>query len=59
MVKMTLAMNTPELRDAAFLVTGIYGKPLPRQNGAPLRLARAHGRRKPACLPETPCKTGE
>ena len=25
--------------DLAFLVTGIYGKPLPAQNGAPLRLA--------------------
>lgn len=25
--------------DLAFLVTGIYGKPLPPQNGAPLRLA--------------------
>jgi methionine sulfoxide reductase catalytic subunit len=25
--------------DLAFLVTGIYGKPLPTQNGAPLRLA--------------------
>ena len=25
--------------DLAFLVTGMYGKPLPKQNGAPLRLA--------------------
>ena len=25
--------------DLAFLVTGLYGKPVPRQNGAPLRLA--------------------
>ena len=25
--------------DLAFLVTGMYGKPVPRQNGAPLRLA--------------------
>ncbi|HRY23352.1 MAG: protein-methionine-sulfoxide reductase catalytic subunit MsrP [Geminicoccaceae bacterium] len=25
--------------DLAFMVTGLYGKPLPRQNGAPLRLA--------------------
>jgi sulfoxide reductase catalytic subunit YedY len=25
--------------DLAFLVTGVYGKPAPRQNGAPLRLA--------------------
>ncbi|TDR90482.1 protein-methionine-sulfoxide reductase catalytic subunit MsrP [Enterovirga rhinocerotis] len=25
--------------DLAFMVTGIYGKPLPNQNGAPLRLA--------------------
>lgn len=25
--------------DLAFLVTGIYGKPVPRQNGAPLRIA--------------------
>ncbi len=25
--------------DLAFLVTGLYGKPLPKQNGAPLRLA--------------------
>ena len=25
--------------DLAFLVTGAYGKPLPKQNGAPLRLA--------------------
>ncbi len=33
---LTIAEATNEL---AFLVTGIYGKPLPRQNGAPLRLA--------------------
>ena len=25
--------------DLAFMVTGLYGKPVPRQNGAPLRLA--------------------
>ena len=25
--------------DLAFIVTGLYGKPIPRQNGAPLRLA--------------------
>ena len=25
--------------DLAFMVTGIYGKPLPKQNGAPLRIA--------------------
>lgn len=25
--------------DLAFIATGIYGKPMPRQNGAPLRLA--------------------
>ena len=25
--------------DLAFVATGIYGKPMPRQNGAPLRLA--------------------
>lgn len=25
--------------DLAFMVTGLYGKPLPRQNGSPLRLA--------------------
>jgi len=25
--------------DLAFIVTGLYGKPLPKQNGAPLRLA--------------------
>jgi sulfoxide reductase catalytic subunit YedY len=25
--------------DLAFIATGVYGKPLPRQNGAPLRLA--------------------
>ncbi len=24
--------------ELAFLVTGVYGEPLPRQNGAPLRL---------------------
>ncbi len=33
---LTMAEATNEL---AFLVTGIYGKPLPAQNGAPLRLA--------------------
>ena len=33
---LTLEEATNEL---AFLVTGLYGKPLPRQNGAPLRLA--------------------
>jgi len=33
---LTLAEATNEL---AFMVTGIYGKPLPPQNGAPLRLA--------------------
>jgi sulfoxide reductase catalytic subunit YedY len=33
---LTLAEATNEL---AFLVTGLYGKPLPKQNGAPLRLA--------------------
>jgi len=33
---LTLAEATNEL---AFLVTGLYGKPVPRQNGAPLRLA--------------------
>lgn len=32
----TLAEATNEL---AFLATGMYGKPMPRQNGAPLRLA--------------------
>jgi sulfoxide reductase catalytic subunit YedY len=32
---LTLAEATHEL---AFLVTGIYGKPLPNQNGAPIRL---------------------
>lgn len=32
---LTIAEATNEL---AFLATGIYGKPLPRQNGAPLRL---------------------
>jgi sulfoxide reductase catalytic subunit YedY len=32
----TMAEATNEL---AFLVTGMYGKPVPRQNGAPLRLA--------------------
>jgi sulfoxide reductase catalytic subunit YedY len=31
-----MAEATNEL---AFMVTGAYGKPLPRQNGAPLRLA--------------------
>ena len=25
--------------DLAFMVTGMYGKPAPKQNGAPLRLA--------------------
>ena len=25
--------------DLAFVATGIYGKPMPKQNGAPLRLA--------------------
>ncbi len=33
---LTMAEATHEL---AFLVTGLYGKPLPRQNGSPLRLA--------------------
>jgi sulfoxide reductase catalytic subunit YedY len=33
---LTIAEATNEL---AFLVTGIYGKPLPPQNGSPLRLA--------------------
>ncbi len=33
---LTMAEATNEL---AFMVTGIYGKPLPKQNGAPLRLA--------------------
>jgi sulfoxide reductase catalytic subunit YedY len=33
---LTLAEATHEL---AFMVTGLYGKPVPRQNGAPLRLA--------------------
>jgi methionine sulfoxide reductase catalytic subunit len=33
---LTMAEATNEL---AFLVTGLYGKPVPRQNGAPLRLA--------------------
>lgn len=33
---LTLAEATNEL---AFMVTGIYGKPVPKQNGAPLRLA--------------------
>jgi sulfoxide reductase catalytic subunit YedY len=33
---LTMAEATNEL---AFLATGIYGKPLPKQNGAPLRLA--------------------
>ena len=27
------------MNDLALLVTGLYGKPLPPQNGAPLRLA--------------------
>ena len=33
---LTMAEATNEL---AFMVTGMYGKPLPKQNGAPLRLA--------------------
>jgi sulfoxide reductase catalytic subunit YedY len=33
-VTMAEAMN-----DLAFMVTGVYGKPLPKQHGAPLRLA--------------------
>ena len=33
---LTLAEAT---NDLAFLATGVYGKPLPKQNGAPLRLA--------------------
>ena len=33
---LTMAEATNEL---AFLVTGMYGKPVPKQNGAPLRLA--------------------
>ena len=33
---LTLAEATNEL---AFIATGLYGKPVPRQNGAPLRLA--------------------
>ncbi len=33
---LTLAEATNEL---AFIATGLYGKPMPRQNGAPLRLA--------------------
>jgi sulfoxide reductase catalytic subunit YedY len=33
---LTLAEATNEL---AFIATGLYGKPLPKQNGAPLRLA--------------------
>ncbi len=33
---LTLAEATHEL---AFIATGIYGKPMPKQNGAPLRLA--------------------
>lgn len=33
---LTLAEATNEL---AFLATGLYGKPIPKQNGAPLRLA--------------------
>jgi methionine sulfoxide reductase catalytic subunit len=33
---LTIAEATHEL---AFVATGLYGKPLPRQNGAPLRLA--------------------
>jgi sulfoxide reductase catalytic subunit YedY len=27
------------VHDLAFIVTGVYGKPLPKQHGAPLRLA--------------------
>ena len=26
------------MNDLAFIATGIYGKPIPNQNGAPLRL---------------------
>ena len=33
---LTIAEATNEL---AFLATGLYGKPMPKQNGAPLRLA--------------------
>jgi sulfoxide reductase catalytic subunit YedY len=33
---LTMAEATNEL---TFMVTGLYGKPVPRQNGAPLRLA--------------------
>ena len=33
---LTMAEATNEL---AFMVTGMYGKPVPKQNGAPLRLA--------------------
>ena len=33
---LTIAEATNEL---AFIATGIYGKPMPKQNGAPLRLA--------------------
>ena len=33
---LTIAETTNEL---AFIATGLYGKPIPRQNGAPLRLA--------------------
>jgi sulfoxide reductase catalytic subunit YedY len=33
---LTMAEATSEL---AFIATGVYGKPLPKQNGAPLRLA--------------------
>ncbi len=33
---LTMAEATNEL---AFIATGLYGKPIPRQNGAPLRLA--------------------
>ena len=33
---LTVAEATNEL---AFIATGVYGKPLPRQNGSPLRLA--------------------
>jgi sulfoxide reductase catalytic subunit YedY len=27
------------MHDLAFMATGLYGKPLPKQNGAPLRIA--------------------
>lgn len=36
----TEGLTMPEaMNDLAFLVTGVYGKPLPKQMGAPLRLA--------------------